>query len=355
MPIPWDADILIFTWTTAKIIFGRKRRALEAHRTIPAQLEFEEVPENALTPAQRDYIRPCDLQLAALNYHPDCTYRVTNFRNYGHNLVRRYLNPTDPAPCTLTIVELKVKIGNLESVKTNSHVAFRTRFSDDKVLTTRNMSLKSLMDHPPYSIVQECRNIGDLAELKRRHDARAARMGPALSPTSGPKAIFEEKQREHRRFAEFQVQRGLYRLLPGGEAYEVTDRARLRGIWNHYNPFAKRISWTELIFCSLIGSVLPLFAILKIVPMISSPLENLQVSLVPAPWIAIAVCYVLAGAIIGMVSDRASFHWIMLISYVPAHVMAGWSFGWFPYSTLMFVTSMYVIRAKRRRTVIFES
>jgi hypothetical protein len=352
VPIPWDADILAFAWTTARIIFGRKNRAREAQRAIPVQLEFEEVPQQALTQAQKDFIRPFDGQVAALNYHPDCTYRVTNLRNYGHNLVRRYFNPTDLALCALTIVEVKIKIGDIESVKTSSHVAFRTRFSDETVLTTRNMSLKSLLDRPPYSIVQECRRITSLAELKRRHDARAAQMGPALPPASGPKAIFDEQQREHRRFAEFQIKRGIYRLLPDGEAYEVTDKARLRGIWNHYNPFARRISWTETILSSLVGSVLPLFAILKIVPILPHPLQDLQVSLA---WIPIALCYALAGVIIGMISDRVSFHWIMLISYLPAHLVAGWSFGWFPYSTLMFVTSMRLIRAKRRRALVFES
>ena len=142
--------------------------------------------------------------------------------------MRRYLKPTDPASCALTIVEVKVKIGDTESVKTSSHVTFRTRFSDETVLTTRNMSLKSLLDRPPYSIIQECRRVASLAELKRRHDARAAQMGPALPPASGPKAVFDEKQREHRRFAEFQVKRETYRLLPDGGAYEVTDKARLR-------------------------------------------------------------------------------------------------------------------------------
>lgn len=264
--------------------------------------------------------------------------------------MRRYLKPTDPASCALTIVEVKVKIGDTESVKTSSHVTFRTRFSDETVLTTRNMSLKSLLDRPPYSIIQECRRVASLAELKRRHDARAAQMGPALPPASGPNAIFDEQPREHRRFAEFQVKRGT--SLPDGEAYEATDKARLRGIWNHYNPFARRMSWTETILYALVGSVLPLFAILKIVPIVPQPLQDLQVSLA---WIAIALCYALAGVIIGTISDRVSFHWIMLISYVPAHFVAGWSFGWFPYSTLMFVTSVRLIRVKRRRALIFES
>ena len=71
--------------------------------------------------------------------------------------------------------------------------------------------------------------------------------------------------------------------------------------------------------------------------------------------LTIATFYALAGLIIGAISERATYHWIMLISYVPAHLFAGWRFGWFPYSTLMFVVAMYVIRAKRRRALIFET
>jgi hypothetical protein len=356
MPIPWDADVLSFAWTTAKIIFGRKQRAREIQRAIPVQPEFEQIPEHALTQAQRDYIRPFDSQLASLNYRPDCTYRITNMRNYGHNLVRRYFNSADFASCTLTIIELKTKIGDVEAAKTSSTVAFRTRFSDERTLTTRNMSLKSLVDRPPWKMVQECRQIRDLAELKRRHDRRVAQVGVATPPPSGPEAIFKEERKEHQRFSEFQMQRGIYRLLPDGQAYETTDKARVRGIWNHYNPFAKRISWREVILSGLVGSVLPLLAILKVAPAIAEQLYGAPVVVFPfVTSLTIATFYALAGLIIGAISERATYHWIMLISYVPAHLFAGWRFGWFPYSTLMFVVAMYVIRAKRRRALIFET
>lgn len=353
MPIPWDADILIFALTTARIVLGGKKRLRESKRAIAVHDEMQAIREDALTKAQKDYIRPFDEQLARLNYFPDFTYCVTNHRNYGQNLIRRYTNPTDSASCTLMIVELRVKVGDLESITTSSNVAFRTRFASGKRLTTRNMSRKSLMDHPPHSIVQECRHTTNLAELKRRHDARAAELGPPLPPSSGPEAIMEEHQTEHKRFCEYQVERGTLRLLPDREAYEVTDKTRARGIWNYYNPFAKRLSLKELLLAALVGSFLPLFGILLLGPLLTARLQGL--SLLPLPWLAIGACYGLAGFIIGVISDRASFQWIMLICYVPAHLIAGWSFGPAPYSTMAFLISFHVIRMKRRRALILQS
>src|SRR5690349_81270 len=103
MAIFWDADILSFAWVTYTVIFGRKARAQENKRAIPVQLEFQEIPDHSLTKAQSDYIKPIEEQLAALNYHPECTYRITNIRNGSSNLVRRYSNPADSAACALTI------------------------------------------------------------------------------------------------------------------------------------------------------------------------------------------------------------------------------------------------------------
>src|SRR6266566_1618339 len=331
MPIPWDADILIFALTTAKIVLGGKKRLRESKRAIAVHDEMQEIREDALTKAQKEFIRPFDEQLAKLNYFRDFTYCVTNHRNYGQNLIRRYANPTDSASCTLMIVELKVKVGDVESITTSSSVAFRTRFASGKHLTTRNMSRKSLMDHPPHSIVQECRHTSNLPELKRRHEARAAELGLALSPPSGPEAIMEEHQREHKRFCEYQLERGILRLLPDGEAYEVTDKTRARGIWNHYNPFAKRLSLKELLLAALVGSFLPLFGILKLAPLVTGRLQGTGLSLFPLPWLPIGVCYALA------------------------HFIAGWSFGAAPYSTMAFLISFYVIRMKPRRALIFQS
>jgi hypothetical protein len=355
MAIPWDTDILIFAWTTAKVIFQSQAQLRAAKRAIAVRDELREISEDALTKAQKEYVRPYDQELAQLNYFPDLTYCVMNHRNLGHNLIRRYSNPTAPAVCVLTIVELKAKVGDVETVKTSSNVSFRTRFAGGKQLTTRNMSLKSVLDRPPHLVIQECRHTTKVAELKRRHDARAARMGQALPAILGKEAIFGAHHEEHKKFCDYQLERGTFRLTPDGDAYETTEKAHARGIWNHFNPFARRISVTEVLLSALVGSVLPLFGILKLAPLALGQLEGGAMGALPIAWIAISACYVLAGFIIGAISDRASFQWIMLISYVPAHLVAGWSFGAAPYSTMTFLISFYVIRMRRHRALIFES
>lgn len=355
MVIPFDVDLPIFAIATFKILFGGRQRAQQNQRAIPVDLQIEEMKESALSEAQREYIRPFDEKLAALNYRPLCNTRVTNFRNYGFNLSRHYHNPADSVSCVLTIIELKAKSGSVEAVKTSSLVAFTTRFSDGTLLLTRSLTSKSLMDDPPWRITQDFRQVSDLAVLKQRHDSRASSLGTPNPPAADVEQISERQRAEHRRFSEYQLARGIYQLLPDHTAYEATDKTRLRGIWNHYNPFAQRISWTETILTALIACVLPLVTILKLAPACEA-----RLGLAPARShltigkLLIFAAYLLAGVLVGWISQRFTFHWAMLCSYFPAHLLAGWTFGWYPYTTLMYVTAFGIIQSKRRRAVIFE-
>jgi hypothetical protein len=356
MAIPFDLDIPVFLWAMGRVIFRRQARAQELKRTIPVTPVYEEVLDATLTETQQDYLRPFDEQLAVLNYRPICNYRATNFGNYGHNLMRRYNNPADSAWCALTVLELKIQAKKVEAVRTASVVSFSTQFTGGKLLITRNMSLKALTDQPPERVVQECRQTSDLRKLKERHDARASKMGTPLTPATGTDEIFKEQCSDHQRLSEFQVERGIYRLLPDGNAYEISDKAHLRGIWNHFNPFARHVSWMELIFSALVGSVLPLLAIRAVAPVDGALMKTVGGFLtVTATLPIIAAAYCLAGLIIGLVTDWAPFYWIMLISYLPTHAVAGWSFGWFPFSTLMFVAAFSTRQMIRRRKLIFES
>jgi hypothetical protein len=355
MPIPWDLDLPIFALAIARVIFGRKSRASKLGFGIPVIPVFEEVTQDALTPSQREYLRPFDEQLAASGYQPDCDYRITNFRNLGNNLVRRYFNPTDPAACAVRILELKVKASDVEAVKTDSAVDFTTRFFDGRLLTTRNAPVQSALDSPPDRILLEFHQIASIADLKRIHDARASEMGPTVPAALGAKDVCQEQGAEHQGMSEFQLKCGNYELRPGSEFYELTDKTHLRGILNHFHPFGRRISWPTLAFSALVGSILPLFAILLVQPLMAQRFASLGKQ---AMWLLtitlISALYALAGLIIGKTSDWAPFHWIMLISYVPAHAIAGWSFGWFPYSTTMFICCFLAMQAKRRRKLIFE-
>lgn len=352
MVLPVDADILIFLVTTFTVIFASKGRLLQNVRQIPAHYDFEELTDNRLTEAQRNYLRPIDAQLGKLNYRPDCTFRV---RNYGQNLLRRYSNPADPATCGVTIVEVKTKVGQAQTVRNANSVEFTSRFADGRTLNTRNSPLKSLMDQPPYKIVQQFPNLTDLAELKRKHAAASNSLGVPLTAPSGAAAIFEEVQKDHTRFSEFQVEHGVYRKSPGGDAYQITEKVMNRGIRNFFNPFAKRFSATQAIFSVLLGAFLPLFGILKIAPVIATSQYQHALAFYSESTIAIALCYVLTGAILGYACNAESFVWVMLITYLPAHLIAGASLGWFPFSTLAFYISRSVAQAKQRKQLVLQS
>jgi hypothetical protein len=78
------------------------------------------------------------------------------------------------------------------------------------------MRLKTVLDQPPEYIVQECPNVHDVQALKKHHDARASTVGVPVAPAASPTRIFEFYQKEHRRFSEFQAERGTYLRAHGG-------------------------------------------------------------------------------------------------------------------------------------------
>jgi hypothetical protein len=352
MAIHLDADLLAFTVTTFTVIFGSKSSLQKNTRPIPTRYDLEEIPDSQLTEAQRKYLQPIDEQLARMNYRPDCTFRA---KNYGSNLMRRYSNPADAASCGLTVVEVKVQAGQTQSVRNANSVEFTTRLADGRVVSTRNSPNKSLMDNPPYKIVQDFPNLTDLRALKKEHDVLAGKSsGGTCTPPYGAAAIFDEVQREHTRFSEYQVEHGVLRRTPTGDAYQITEKVMNRGIRNFFNPFSKRFSVTQAVFSLLVGAVLPLFAILKIAPLVATSSYEHTLPFAGTT-LAIALCYALTGAILGFACNAQSFVWIMLITYVPAHLMAGNSLGWFPYSTLAFYVAYSVSQAKRRRELVLQS
>src|SRR5207302_8438045 len=139
-----------------------------------------------------------------------------------------------PTTFTLTILEVQTNINGIKGVKTSHVVNFTTRFSGGKCLTTRNMELKTVIDTPDYRIVLEFPHVTDLAQLKNKHDARSASLGTPVSPPRDVESIFAEGQMDHERFSGYQVQRGILRLNPQGDAYLITDKAFNRGIRNFF-------------------------------------------------------------------------------------------------------------------------
>ena len=275
--------------------------------------------------------------------------------NYGSNLVRGYQNPADPASCTLTIVKVQTNVKGLVAVKNSSAVNFTTRYDGGKELITRNMELKSVMEPPAYKIMQECPHVTNLTELKNRHDTKAKSVGLPIPPPRDVNSAITEFDKDHESFSNYQLQQGIYKLSPKGDSYVVTDKAFSRGIQNHFNPFARRISITTILFSALIGAVLPLYGVLKLAPLAVEKFGTFPHSFIQPATLAILICYALTGVLLGLIAESQNYVWIMLITYIPAHLVAGWTFGAFPNSTIAFMVSYFVCQAKRKRQLVLQS
>jgi len=349
--LTFDFDLIGLVWTTAAVLFTSKPALRKNSRPIPARFDRQISDESSLTEAQKRFFAAFDAQLAALNYRPMCTFRVAN---YGSNILREYLNSADPARCTLTVVEVQSNVQALKTQKHTSMVCFTTRFSNGKELATRNMELKSVMDSPEYRVVQDCSNVTNLAELKKRHDARSAGFGTPVSPPRDIPSLFEAYEVENQRHFAHQVERGLLRPSIQGDAYEVTDKAFNRGIRNFFNPFARRLTLANALLSLLVAAVIPLYGILKLGPGVAERLGGDPTVGIGPVGLAIVGSYAVTGVILGLFSEVHSFVWVVLMTYIPAHFVAGPSLGRLPYSTLAFLVSYFVRRAMQRRQLVLS-
>ncbi len=216
------------------------------------------------------------------------------------------------------------------------------------------MPLKTVMDRLPHQIMQEFPNLTDLATLKRKHDSRAGQLGTPLPPPHGREAIFSELQSEHARFCAYQLSRGILRPVSGGSSFEITNKVANRGIINFFSPFSKRVALPQTLLSALIGAFLPLIGILKIAPFLHASAANSPLAF-QASVLTITACYALAGALMALIGGPQSYVWMMLVTYVPTHLLAGWTFGWIPYSCIAHFARHCVGQVKARRGLVLQT
>ena len=350
---PWlriDPDLVVFLFTAGKILVAGPAQLRRNLRFIPAEYEFEEVSPLTLTEKQSEFFGRFDQKLVEMNYRPVCTYRI---RNYGSNLIRLYLNPADRASCKVMVVETQVKVAGVATSSNSSLVAFRTEFTDGKSLTTRNMRLKTVLDQPPEYIVQECPNVHDVQALKKRHDARASTLGVPVAPAASPTRIFEFYQKEHRRFSEFQAERGTYLRAHGG--YVVGSKAHWRGIRDFLIPFSQRFSILRLTLAALIAVGLPSLTYLRLVPVVVQRFcsSGLDPALIGA--VVLGTSYALAGVAAGLLLDRNGFLWGFLLTFVGVHLVTGWWSSAIPFGVIAGMASQATAQFRKRRQLVLRT
>ncbi len=349
MRFPVDVDLAVFLYTAGKTLFTGLPRLRQNAPLVPACYEIENVPEATLTEAQARCFAPYDEKLAAMNYCPVCTYRISN---YGENLVRQYVNPAESSRCEVVIHELALTVESTQTFTGSCVIHFHTRFTDDTILTTRNFKLKSILDQPPYWVVQECPQINDPAKLKRIHDARAQTMGCPVAPFTDVDRVFKDVQSEHERFTTYQLSVGGYRPLPGEDSYAISDKAHWRAVRNFFNPFAQGISAQRFLPVAILAAALPLFARLEYAPAAAHAARTLGFPPEFAAAAVIRLCYFVAGALIGYVLERDTFIWVFLLTYFSVRLFTSADLGPIPYSALAGGVAYCVAQVKKRRRAV---
>lgn len=345
-----DSDLLVFLTTVGTILTSSFPRLRKSAVPIPADCDFQEVSPEALTEKQKQFLEPFDRKLAALNYHPVLTYHVKNF---GINLLRRYINPTDPASCTIIVVEVKVGVGSTESVNQGSVLNFMTEFTDGKSLTTRNMKLKSVLDQPPEYLVQDCPQVDEPATLKKRHDARARSLGAPVSAPADAPGVFALYQKQHHRFSDYQVERGTYSRTSTG--YALTNKSFSRGIRHFLVPFAQRLSLYRLLLAAISAILIPSATSLKILPIAFDFARKIGVHPGLTLTLLLIASYVLAGVIVGLLLDTNAFLWGFLFTYVGVHAVTGWWPSAIPYGAIAGLAAYYAAQLRNRQRLMLAS
>lgn len=346
-----DADLFVFLATVARILILGPLRLRKNVRPLPRQFQIEHLPMEALTEAQQKYLRAFDEKIAKLNYWPVATYRAAN---YGRNLIRSYVNPTEPVRCVLMVVEVTVNVNGVRSSAHTSTIEFFTFFADDTVLVTRNMSRKTVFEEPPYRTTQECPRVSDPGELRRRHLSRLQQLGRVpRSPASDAAAISREFQSGHERFCQYQLERGNLRPDASGNWFFTTAKVHWRGIANFLNPFVQRFAISRFLPAALAGIVLPVLARLFFAPMLAGASAAWDIAPDVAARLAVVGGYVAAGAMVGTLLQKSNFLWTFLFTYVAVGAILGFGATPLPYGTIAALTAdAFARRAKRKRLIL---
>ena len=306
-------DLGAFLLMKASVI-PRSLVRLRQRAPLPVEIELRTLRDTELTERQRSFFSPFDQKLEALGYRPYCTYTATN--TGGKGLSRNYVNPLDSANCTVMVVEVETLVQGQKHFGQASSVHFVTRFGDGRRCATSNSGAMQLFDLPPGWKAQRCRNVTDIAELKRRHDRLASGMGLPLPAIADEAALLETARDHHRVYLGHQVSTGLYALDPGGITLRPTDRFHWRAIRRHYNPFFHPFRVDGFLPAALLGAGLPLLAS-RGAEHFSSMLAPNAVTTAPLATMVTTIGVILGGVAAGWFLKRQSILWTFLLIYLP--------------------------------------
>jgi hypothetical protein len=274
--------------------------------SVPTRVEFEDVPEHDLSPAQTQYFAVLDPKMHELGYRPTINRRPTNMQ--GRALIRTYFSDADPAIVMMNLMTSEIE-GSPEQPM--NYLEIITRYGDGTILSTRNAEISEVLEPVPGHLIQERRGLREPAPLKAAHDRRAEELlvrGPTYSRPEDFEPVFHEF---HERWCRHQVERGL--LVPRDddpERLRPTVKAGLRGIANYLNPLADNFTLPRFLIALVVGLTGPgAFVITRL----ASATGFAPLTCVIA---CLAVLLSLVGVIVGLLFATKAFIWCFLLTYV---------------------------------------
>jgi hypothetical protein len=286
---------------------------------LPRELEFEILPDHALTGAQLAHYQRLDVRLAASGYTPRFNFTVTNMQ--GATLSRVYLCDHDAA--VLGAHCLRGHAAFDESTPGGqNYLEWITKYQDGATLTTRNAELSDLFDRMPHQVRQVCIGVVDPLALKARHDRKAAELLARGPLYAHGRDLLAEFQDFHRRFCAFQESRGLLVAGAGGRCHPTVKTA-LRGVWNYFDPLADNFTLPRFLLAVVLGAGLPALATWLTTPgAVHRPAGLPVLAVEPALRLAtLGLVYAAAGAVVGWVFTGKAFIWAALLGYLPLRLL----------------------------------
>jgi len=324
---------------------------------LPARLETELVPEEALDPRQRGHFQALDAALAGAQYRPLLTCRAPNLQ--GANLMRIYGSDVEPAVIGAAVLRSKeTAAGHLAQ----SYLEIITELEDGQRVYTRNPQTADLFDVPPGRQIEDLPGVSDPLKLLARHRLRVTQVKRSSARYHHGRDLLAEWREDHERFCRFQVERGLLRPDPSGERYRATTRLALRGVFSFFNPLADNFTLPRFAAGLLLGMALPALTIVAT----AGPAEALPHGLQwlqplagrialsePARLAAVGGAFALAGAAVGFVFTSKALVWGLLLGYLPLRLLdtglGAWSWG---FVLLMGWAADSVARWRHRRATL---
>ena len=284
--------------------------------SVPTRVDFEDVPENDLTPGQSTYFAVLDSKMLDLGYRPTVNRRPTNMQ--GRALIRTYYSEADPAIVMMYLMTSEVE-GSIEQPA--NYLEIMTRYGDGTLLSTRNAEISEVFEPVPGHIIQERRGIREPTPLKAAHDRKAEELlvhGPTYSRPEDFEPVFHEF---HERWCRHQIDRGL--LVPvtdDPERLRPTVKTGLRGIANYLNPLADNFTLTRFLTALVFGLVVPVVAILWLTGPGGFVVAWLAAATGLAPTTCVIACLaamlLVVGVVVGLLFTTKGFIWCFLLTYV---------------------------------------